>query len=193
MARPREFDVDEVLEGAMGVFWEKGFEGASFADIEATTGVKKASLFAAFGDKRQLFLKAIRRYQETSREACREKLSRGSPREALRAWFANAVGMSKGDCARRGCMQVNTIIELAPHDEAVAEAVREHAERFGDILADAVRRGQTSGEFRDDVDAGVLADYLTASLYGLAVVGKAALPADRVDAIGEMILSTLQK
>src|SRR5206468_3089420 len=126
MARPREFDVDEVLNGAMEVFWEKGFDGASFVDIEARTGVKKASLFAAFGDKRELFLKAIRCYQERARAASRQKLANGSPRKALRAWFAEAAGLSKGDCARRGCMQVNTIVELARRDEAVGEVVREH-------------------------------------------------------------------
>ena len=89
--------------------------------------------------------------------------------------------------------QADTIVELAPHDEAVGDVVREHVERFGEILSDVVRRGQKAGEFRDDVDAEVLADYLTASLYGLAVFGKTALPGDRVDRIGEVILSTLEK
>jgi TetR/AcrR family transcriptional repressor of nem operon len=193
MARPREFDVDEVLEGAMEVFWEKGFDGASFADIEARTGVKKASLFAAFGDKRELFLKAIRRYQERGRETCRAKLASGSPRAALRAWLGDAAGLAKGECGRRGCLQVNTIVELAPHDEGVADVLREHSDHLVEVLVDVIRRGQEAGEFRDDVAAEVLADYLTTALYGLAVAGKATICDARVDAVGEIVLSALER
>ena len=74
MARPREFDVETVLREAMEIFWEKGFNGTSFADIEERTGVKKASLFAAYGDKRSVFLKALRSKQK-DKGGCRKAFS----------------------------------------------------------------------------------------------------------------------
>lgn len=192
MGRPREFDVDQVLSEAMEVFWEKGFEGASFADIEARTGVRKASLFAAYGDKRELFLKAIGRYQEAGREACRANLQQGTPKQAVRRWMEDVAGLSKGACGKRGCFQVNTIVELAPHDDAVADLVREHASALTEVLADAVRRGQASGDFRTDMDARILATYVIASVYGLSVAGKTSLPDRDIDAIVRIVLSALE-
>lgn len=191
MVRPREFDVDEVLRQAMELFWEKGFDGTSFADIEARTGVKKASLFAAYGDKRSLFLKALAAYQEAGREAGRAKLESGPAREALRAWMAGAGELSKGECASRGCMQVNSIVELAPHDPQVAELVRQHGELLVDAVARTISRGQKAGELRTDVPARSLAHFLVSSLYGLGVAGKAGLPRREVDRVLEIALSAL--
>src|SRR5262249_1358342 len=145
---------------AMEVFWEKGFDGTSFADIEAKTGVKKASLFAAYGDKRGLFLKAMRLYQENGRASCGLALVDGSPREALRRWFMASTGAGTETCTKRGCMQVNTIVELAQRDPEIGEIVQEHTRLMVKSLAETIRRGQDGGEFRTDVSAEVLAKYL---------------------------------
>lgn len=192
MARPREFDVDKVLGEAMEVFWEKGFDGASFADLEARTGVRKASLFAAYGDKRGLFLKALQHYQEGGREMCRVSFGGRPPREAIRDWFLTIAGTAKGHCARRGCFQVNTIVELAPHDPEVARLLAEGVEQMRALVAATIRRGQAAGEFRKDVSATKLASYLLASAYGLAVAGKASLPERDIDAAAEIVLAALE-
>ena len=191
MARPREFDVEKVLREAMEVFWEKGFDGTSFADVEARTGVKKASLFAAYGDKRSLFLKALAAYQESAREAIRTGLTAGPPREAIRCWFATAAGSAKGDCARRGCLQVNAIVELGPHDADVAALAREHSTLVRAALAEAIGRGQRAGELRTDAPAETLAGYLVTALNGLSIGGKAGMSPDDVDRIADVALSAL--
>jgi AcrR family transcriptional regulator len=191
MARPREFDVEKVLREAMEVFWEKGFDGTSFADVESRTGVKKASLFAAYGDKRSLFLKALAAYQESARAAIRAGLAAGTPREAIRCWFASAAGLAKGDCARRGCLQVNAIVELGPHDADVAALAREHTALVREALAEAIGRGQRDGELRTDVPAATLAGYLMTALHGLSIGGKAGMSADDVDRIADVTLSAL--
>jgi AcrR family transcriptional regulator len=191
MARPREFDVEQVLREAMEVFWEKGFDGTSFADVEARTGVKKASLFAAYGDKRSLFLKALAAYQESAREAIRAGLAANPAREAIRCWFATAAGLAKGDCARRGCLQVNAIVELGPHDADVAALAREHSTLVRAALAEAIGRGQRDGEFRTDASAETLAGYLVTALNGLSIGGKAGMSADDVDRIADVALSAL--
>ena len=192
MARPREFDVERVLAEAMEVFWRHGFEGASFAEIERRTGIKKASLFAAYGDKRSLFCKALGHYQEQSRQACREKLRKGTPKRAIREWFLSAAAMAKGEAASRGCLQVNTVVELAPHDEDVAALAREHTRLLVEILTEVIAAGQERGEFRSDVPAASLAKYLMSSISGLAVGGKAGIPDRDVDAIANITLSALE-
>jgi TetR/AcrR family transcriptional regulator, transcriptional repressor for nem operon len=191
MARPREFDVEKVLREAMEVFWEKGFDGTSFADVEARTGVKKASLFAAYGDKRSLFLKALAAYQEWGRAAARAALAAAPPRVAIRCWFAGAAGGAKGDCARRGCLQVNAIVELGPHDADVDALAREHTALMREMVAEAIERGQRAGEIRTDVPAATLATYLLTALHGLSIGGKAGMCAEDVDGIAGVALSAL--
>jgi TetR/AcrR family transcriptional repressor of nem operon len=193
MARPREFDVETVLREAMELFWEKGFDGTSFADIEARTGVKKASLFAAYGDKRSLFLKALRAYQESGRGAARALLTEGSPKAAIRRWFASAVATGmETDCARRGCFQVNSVVERALRDADVLALARENTDHLVDIVAEVVGRGQKAGEFRADVPASDFARYLVTSLHGMSVAAKAGLAGPEMDRIADIALSALE-
>lgn len=193
MARPREFDIDEVLLQVMEVFWKEGYEKTSFALIEEQTGVKKASLCAAFGDKRSLFLKALRHYQDAKRRECRLALNEGSPKDAIRQLLFGVAEMITGENARQGCMQVNTIIELASHDAEVAALVKEHSELSSTQVAEIIAKGQRLGQFRTDVEATVLATYLMVSFYGMAVAGKAAIVGENAEQITDIILSALEK
>lgn len=190
MARPRTFDVDTVLHEAMLVFWEKGFDGTSFADIEARTGVKKASLFAAYGDKRGLFLKALSAYQEEGRTACAAGLAGRSPLAALEQWVASISRPTA--CTRRGCLSVNTVVELAPHDPEIAALARAHTALMTDQIAAVVGRGQELGEIRRDEDARTLAQLLVATLNGLSVAAKAGMAAQEIDRVGQAALRALQ-
>lgn len=193
MARPREFDVEAVLREAMIVFWEKGFEGTSFADIEARTGVKKASLYAAYGDKHSLFLKAMQAYQEQGRADAKGVLAGEDPKQAIRDWYHVAIGGSaKGECAQRGCLQVNTIVELAARDSEVAALAREHAEQMVAMVAATIARGQARGQFRADEQPEALAAFLLTSLHGLSIAGKAGAAGRDVDRIAAITLSALE-
>lgn len=195
MARPREFDLDEVLSQVMEAFWKDGYEKTSFSSIEDRTGVKKASLCAAFGDKHNLFLTALRQYQESGRQACSLALNEGSPRAAIRDWLMGVAGMATGKKGKLGCFQVNTIIELAPHDPEVAALIRKHNDLLATQLTEVIGRGQRAGEFRADVEAPLLAQYLLTSIYGLSVAGKAAARGrgKGLDRIVDLILSAFEK
>ncbi|HKX30299.1 MAG TPA: TetR/AcrR family transcriptional regulator [Blastocatellia bacterium] len=192
MARPREFDLDEVLSQIMEIFWKEGYEKTSFAMIEEQTGVKKASLCAAYGDKRNLFLTALRRYQERSLQTCQQQSEQGSATDALRQRLRSAARMASGTEAQRGCFQVNCIIEIAPHDPEVAALVKAHANRVAAQFAALIRRGQQNGEFRTDTEASILAKYVISSIYGLSVSGKAGMSAREIERIIEVILSSLE-
>src|SRR5262249_22759309 len=111
MARPREFDPDEALARAMDAFWAKGYEGTSLADLVAATGLNKASLYAAFGDKRRLYLAAIERYE---REGIDKTIARlrdaADPEAAIAAVFDSVIAaVARGD--RRGCLVCNASID----------------------------------------------------------------------------------
>jgi TetR/AcrR family transcriptional repressor of nem operon len=169
MARPREFDIDEALEAAMGAFWVRGYEATSLHDLMQAMGLQKGSIYKAFGDKHALFLCALQRYLDQGYEAQRETLAKAtSPRAAIQAWLdrlVEAAPAEGGSC--RGCLAVNTLIELGPHDEQARRVLEAHFERMRNLLMEQIRRGQEQGEIRRDVDAGQCARFLLTMVGGL--------------------------
>jgi TetR/AcrR family transcriptional repressor of nem operon len=161
--------------------------------IEERTGVRKASLCAAYGDKRNLFLTALRHYQESGLQICRAQLEHGTAKTAIRRRLLAVAEMAAGPEANRGCFQVNCIIELAPHNPEVAAMVKEYSERISAQVPAVIRRGQENGEFRTDIQAPTLAKYIMASLYGLSVSGKAGMRGKEIERIVEVIMSALER
>ncbi|MEO6747678.1 MAG: TetR/AcrR family transcriptional regulator [Caldimonas sp.] len=117
MVRPREFDEVAALTAAMHCFWADGFEATSTRHLASEMGITGTSLYAAFGDKRSLYRRALCHYFEQS---VRERIVRLEeslpPAEAVAAFFAEIIDRSVGDGRCRGCMLVNAAIETAPHD-----------------------------------------------------------------------------
>jgi TetR/AcrR family transcriptional regulator, transcriptional repressor for nem operon len=169
MARPREFDIDEALDAAMGAFWVRGYEATSLNDLMQAMGLQKGSIYKAFGDKHALFLSALQRYVDRMYEVHREALAEGhSPRAAIQDWLdrlIEAAPAEGGSC--RGCFAVNTLVELGPHDEQARRVLEAHFERVRQLLMEQIRRGQEQGEVRRDVDAGQCAQFLMTMVAGL--------------------------
>jgi TetR/AcrR family transcriptional repressor of nem operon len=169
MARPREFDIDEALDAAMGAFWVRGYEATSLSDLMQAMGLQKGSIYKAFGDKHALFLSALQRYLDRMYEAHLEALAdSSSPRAAIQAWLdrlIEAAPAEGGSC--RGCLAVNTLVELGPHDEQARRILEAHFERVRKLLTEQIRRGQEQGEVRRDVDAGQCAHFLMTMVAGL--------------------------
>lgn len=193
MGRPREFNMDQVLRNVMEAFWERGYENTSFADIEERTGVKKASLCAAYGDKRSLFLKALQKYQENARRATREILVHGSPKDAIRNWLQTVTNAVCIEGADRGCFQVNSLVDRGARDPEVVALSRKHAELMAQMLADVVARGQAAGEFRTDASAETLAGFLQTAIYGLGVTAKTAPSEQQIREVVDFILASLSE
>jgi len=170
--RPREFDEDEVLDRALGAFWEHGYAATSMADLLEATGLAKGSLYKAFGDKRQLFLTALDRYLEQGRSALDVAAREGSPAEVLRNWLVNIVTMATCQGVRRGCMAVNCTVELAPHDDELRARLRQQERGLEKIYARLIAAGIEAGEFRPDLNPDAGARWLTTMIDGLQVRGK---------------------
>lgn len=175
MGRPREFDEDEVLDQALGVFWEHGFAATSISHLTEATGLTKGSLYKAFEDKRSLFLRALDRYLTNGVATLTAVADRGSPLEALRNWLTKVLELATCDGVRRGCWAVNCAIELAPHDAAVRARIGAHEAEVQGIYAKLIRRAIAAGELPSGINAAAAARWISTTIHGLQVRGKLGL------------------
>lgn len=161
MARPREFDMDTALEAAMEVFWRKGFEATSMADLMAAMGLQKGSIYKAFADKHDLFMKALGRYLDHMGQTLRQQVeAHDSPRQGIRAVLRSGGRCPAGGQGPPGCMGINTLVELGPHDGEVQRRLKRHQQELAVFFTAAIERGQQLGEIRGDIPAGQLAQTL---------------------------------
>jgi len=172
MARPREFDEASALEAAMDCFWNDGYEATSVRDLAARMGITGASLYNAFGDKRSLFREVLLRYAERS---MRERIARAEsalpPKQAVTAFLGEIVERSV-DGDRRGCLLVNTALEVAPHDPELGAEV---AARFAEIEAffqRAIAAAQADGSVPPDRHPADLARLLLGVTLGVRVLAR---------------------
>jgi TetR/AcrR family transcriptional regulator, transcriptional repressor for nem operon len=174
MARPREFDEHVVLNAAMNCFWELGYQATSMRDLADETGLTSPSLYNAFGDKRALFRQVLERYaQHSSRARIARLESSLPPKDAIKAFITEIVEHSLTDKDRRGCLLVNSALEIAPHDPEIGAEV---AARLGEVEAFFLRSAiaaQREGSIPPDRDAKDLARVLLAVLLGIRVAARA--------------------
>ncbi|WP_327312820.1 TetR/AcrR family transcriptional regulator [Streptomyces sp. NBC_01235] len=193
MARTKEFDPDTALRSALELFWRRGYEATSMADLVEHLGIGRASIYATFGNKHDLYLKALDRYGETHQPLLLRELSQPGPalpavRAVVRRFAAEAT-----DEGRRtyGCLVTNTAAELAPHDSAAAHRVELSWEHLETLLESALVRAQAQGELPAERDPRGLARMLLVLLQGLRVVGKASPDPTRVRDAAEQALTLL--
>lgn len=192
MVRQREFDVEQALDAAMQLFWEKGYEATSLSDLTSAMGIQRPSIYATFGDKKELFEAALRRYTSAHAASIRTKLQRHpSAKEAIRGFFEGMVEEEYSGGSSRGCFCINTIVELAPHDKKFEILTREHEMYLAAIFQETLEKGQRSGELQKSMDAQALAQTLVVSLIGLTVMMKARPERSFVDQSVQVILSLL--
>ncbi|AVV58484.1 TetR/AcrR family transcriptional regulator [Paenibacillus glucanolyticus] len=173
MGRVREFDEEKVLDAAMQLFWEKGYEATSLSDLTSRMGIQRPSIYSAFGDKKELFETTLRKYTMSHASEARSRLqNQPSVREAFRAFFENLVDEEYSVSRSRGCFCINTMVELAPHDEKFEILTREHQMYLAVIFQETIERGIQSGELASRTDAKALSQALIVSLIGLTVMLK---------------------
>lgn len=188
VGRPREFEEDRVLNAAMHTFWNQGYEGTSLKDLCSATGLHKGSLYQAFGDKHQLFLKSLKYYMEQSfKEVATSAYLHDSPMANLRS-LLNAI-MTK--CIEgEGCMVINSLVEMAPHDQEVKQMIDQSYAVKQRFLTDLIDRAQRDGEITIKQDSDRLAAVLMVTLAGLAATVKGFSNTDHVSYVLEDVLSS---
>ncbi len=192
MARTKEFDPQVALGAALELFWDKGYEATSMADLVEHLGLGRASIYATFGAKHELYLKALDRYGELMHPTLADELSQPGPALPLvRALVERFAREAAGDKGRRGCFVVNTAVELAPHDHTAARRVQLSWDYLETALTRALTRAQKQNELAADRDPRALASCLLVLMQGLRVVGKADTGPRRLRAATAQILTLL--
>lgn len=191
MARSKEFDPDAALQRALELFWERGYEATSMADLVAHLGIARASIYATFGGKRELYLKALERYLHNMDPAVLDALSQPGPvLPAVRALIRTYAEESGGD-DRRGCMVVNAAVELAPRDPAAAAFVEASWSHLETVLTSALTRARAQGELAPDKDPRAVARMLLVLMQGMRVLGRTPGGAARLDDAADQALAVL--
>lgn len=173
MARPREFDEATALDAAMSCFWSNGYEATSVRLLADTMGLTGASLYNAFGDKRSLFRRAFKSYlaRFDARVAAMER-SQSSSLAVIRSFFTMVIEELLRDTEHKGCLLVNSAIELAPHDAEFQASVADGLAHVESFFRRNVAIGQKEGTITRSQSAQDLASLLLAILIGIRVLAR---------------------
>lgn len=189
MGRHREFDVETVLDAVLCVFWRKGYEGASYADLTAAAGVERPALYSAFGNKEALFRRALARYYERYMDFVPAALSLPTAREVAARILHGSVELNTRDPSHLGCLGINGVLAGSDAAEPVRQALIEARAAAEAQLRERFERAQAEGDLPETARPDVLAAYLMAVLHGMAVQAKAGFGRDLLDAVAEQALS----
>jgi len=178
----------------MQAFWTNGYEATSMADLMAATGLHKGSLYQAFGDKHSLFIQALKRYLEGLRRDKSRSIAAGAtPLEGIRGVAHGMIDMAdNGSSCPRGCMAVNTLVELAPHDAEVQQVLGEHVTHMRASLEQAMGDAQAAGEISADRSPELCASLMMTFMAGLATNLKGPLGTADAHALLDAYLETLR-
>ncbi|HVW96781.1 MAG TPA: TetR/AcrR family transcriptional regulator [Mucilaginibacter sp.] len=170
MARNKDFDESEVLKKAICLFWDKGYNGTSMQDLVDGLGISRSSLYDTFGDKRQLYMKALEVYQQGyGSQLCTLISAAPSAKAAIRNLLEMMVNDLLGDEQRKGCFMVNAGIELGAHDTEVGALICQNELQLEQAFLKAIQQGQESGEIDPQKDPQALARFLGNTVKGLQV------------------------
>ena len=167
--RPREFDVDDALAAALRVFWSKGFEGASMAELTEAMGITKPSLYAAFGNKESLFRKALDLYEREKMAYVGEALALPRARQVAERLLRGSMENQTSSCEPRGCLGVISSVACGAEAQSIREEVLARSKRAREALVARFERAKTESDLPTSADAEGLTTYLYAIMQGMAV------------------------
>ncbi len=192
MARPREFDRDKALQAAMLLFWQKGYEGSSYADLSKATGVAPAGLYAAFGDKQTLFLEALHLYARQETGFVEEALNEKTAVEVIAVMLRQAARANMQPSKPRGCLGINGALACSDQSLGIQEALNKRREASFAALRDRLKRAQREGDVAQEIDAGALARLVMTLMQGVAVQAKAGTSRAQIDRVLEMAIAMIR-
>jgi AcrR family transcriptional regulator len=183
--RPRAYEPDVALAKALDLFRKDGFAATSLDDLSAATGMNRPSLYGAFGDKRELYIKSYQRYRDDARAAMIDIFRNEQPlRERLKRIYAIALDIYlSGESGPRGCFTVMTAASEAVSDPDIRAMVLEGFVELDKAFAACFRRAKEKGELPESADPLVLAHLASATIHTIAIRARARVPRKELEAI----------
>ena len=167
--RPRTFDADEALDCAMKVFWEKGYEGSSLPELTKAMGMNRPSLYAVFGNKEQLFHKALERYSDTRMQFFDAALEQPTARQVVEALLTQYVDAQTMPDGPHGCMGVINSMAGGPEAQSIRDALLARRASSQAALTERFARARDEGDLPPHIDPVGLTSYLFALFLGMSV------------------------
>ncbi|WP_245863955.1 TetR/AcrR family transcriptional regulator [Paenibacillus donghaensis] len=189
LARTKEFEVNEVLDKAIQLFWMQGYEKTSMQDLVDFMGIHRRSIYDTFGDKHVLYMKALQRYESTQYKKMRFLVEKQEPVRELIRQFLESSMRKEGE--PQGCFIVNSGVELGVLDPEVASLVENSYSKTEKLLYDLVQTGQQRGELRASLEPQAISHYLMNAWLGLRTMVKTATDQGKLTSIIHTILNTL--
>ena len=193
MARSKAFDEDRALDTAVDCFWLRGYEGTSVRDLTEAMGIGGPSLYNAYGDKRELFERALRRYAERS---MRERIARleasHRPKEAITAFVGEIVDRSLKDPERKGCLLVNAALDMAPHDAEVGRMVSGYLDEIRSFFRRNIDAARKAGQVPRRIDAEAVSGHLLGVVTGIRVLARTGANRKLLESVARPALELLE-
>lgn len=189
MGRHREFDVEKALDAALCVFWRKGYEGASYADLTEAAGVERPALYSAFGNKEALFRRALARYYERYLDYLPEALRLPTAREVAAHILYSSASLHTRYPDHPGCLGINGVLAGSDEAEPVRQALVEARATGEARIRERFERAKAEGDLPETARPDALAAFLLAVSHGMAVQAKAGFSRDMLEAVAEQALA----
>jgi TetR/AcrR family transcriptional repressor of nem operon len=173
MARLKDFDEERVLDRAVDCFWKHGYGATTVRDLADAMQIGGASLYNAYGDKRALFGRSLERYANRSmRDRIARMEAEHRPKEAIRAFIAEIVDRSLKDPDRKGCLLINSALDVAPHDAEIGKVVAGYLDELRAFFRRNIEAAQRVGQVPRSVDAEEVSGHLLGVLAGVRVLAR---------------------
>lgn len=180
----KSFETAEAIDLAMQVFWKKSYIGTSISDLTEAIGIKRGSLYNAFGSKQELFVEALLKYDTEHRRAGLIQLeSNYEPRQAIYTLFESLVSQSINDKDKKGCLLVNTALELPSHTKEVSVIVRAGFQDIENFFERLIKLGQKQSEIPESINAHDTAKALLGFIISIRVLARGALDETEIRSI----------
>ena len=187
--RPRAFDIDEALEQALQVFWRKGYLGTSLTDLTEAMGINRPSLYATFGNKENLFRKALDRYRDRQTAYLREALSESTARRVIERMMLGVDDLVTNPCNPSGCLYAQSLHSCVDPDNPLHQELAEHRISGEAAIRDRFERAVSEGDLPSDTDPVALARFVVTVNFGMSV--QAASGASRAELL-EVVQTALR-